>query len=100
MTPDATVFRPLPALAALLLLLTLAGCEARISQKNFDRIQKGMTMAEATAILGEPTTSSGLDVGLFSGAHATWEGERGVISLQFLNGRVALKTFTRDRPAK
>jgi len=92
--------RWLPATMTALLLFTLLGCEARISQKNFDRVQKGMSMAEATAILGEPTTSSGLDVGLFSGAHATWEGEKGTIMLQFLNGKVALKTFTRDKPSK
>ena len=88
------------ALALLVCLSTLWACEARISQKNFERIQTGMKMPEVVAIIGEPTTSTGLDLGVFSAGSATWEGSQGSISLQFLNGQVALKTFTRGRPAE
>jgi hypothetical protein len=80
--------------------LALWACESRVSQKNFERIQNGMKMPEVVAILGEPSSSSGLDLGVFSAGSASWEGSGATISLQFLNGQVALKTFTKEPAAQ
>jgi len=33
----------------------MSGCGSKISQSNFDKVKEGMTQAEVTAILGEPT---------------------------------------------
>jgi hypothetical protein len=71
------------------------GCDGRISQKSFQKIENGMTEDEVTKILGEPTESASLGVGGFSGTTSTWKGEGGTIAIQFMNGKVAMKTFTK-----
>ena len=85
---------------ALALIFSLAiiqlGCECRISQKSFQEIETGMTEAEVEKILGEPTKAASLSVGGFSGTTSTWRGEDGTIAIQFMNGKVAMKTFTKE----
>ncbi len=88
------------SILALALILSLAiiqlGCECRISQKNFQKVETGMTEAEVEKILGEPTQAASLSVGGFSGTTSTWKGEGGTIAIQFMNGKVAMKTFTKE----
>ena len=85
---------------ALALILSLAmiqlGCECRIDQESFQKIETGMTEAEVGAILGEPTEAASLSVGGFSGTTSTWKGETGTIAIQFINGKVAMMTFTKE----
>jgi hypothetical protein len=85
-----------PGLAVLVLVLVLSACgNARITQGNFDRIKVGMTQAEVIVILGEPTESSSLDIAGFSGTNSTWKGREITIAIQFLNGKVVAKQFSK-----
>lgn len=72
-----------------------AGCEGRISQENFQKIENGMTEAEVAEILGEPTEAASLGLGGWTGTTSTWKAESGTIAIQFMNGKVAMKTFTK-----
>jgi predicted Abi (CAAX) family protease len=85
--------------ALLIFALGLSGCGAsKISKENFDKIQTGMSQGEVQAILGEPTESSSVDVALFSGTTSTWKEGDTAITIQFVNGMVVAKQFS--RPAK
>jgi len=78
-------------------LLLLAAC-SRVTQDNFAKIQDGMTEQEVAAILGSPAESSSGSVLGISGTSSKWTGSDAVITIQFVNGKVALKTF--NKPAK
>jgi hypothetical protein len=80
------------ALAACLLL---AAC-SKITQENFDRIQDGMSEQEVTAILGSPTESSSGSILGISGTSSKWTGGDAVITIRFVNGKVAVRNF--DKP--
>jgi outer membrane protein assembly factor BamE (lipoprotein component of BamABCDE complex) len=73
----------------------LVGCGSRINQTNFEKIQTGMTMAEVTLILGEPTESSSVDVAVFSGTVSKWQAGDVTITIQFVNGKVVAKQFSK-----
>lgn len=75
--------------------LMLAACN-KVTQSNFDKIQSSMTMQQVTAILGEPTNSNSVDIGGVSGTSAVWSDGKNEITIQFLNGGVFFKTFSRD----
>ncbi len=78
------------------LTVALAGCDSRITQSNFQKVESGMAEADVREILGEPTETSSFGVGPFSGTSSVWKGKRGTITIQFVNGKVTLKTFTKD----
>jgi hypothetical protein len=78
-------------------LLLLAAC-SRVTQENFARIQDGMTEQEVAAILGSPTESSSGSVLGISGTSSTWAGSDAVITIRFVNGKVALRSY--DKPGK
>ncbi len=84
-------YHPRLLLAALLFGLLVA-CSP-VNQNNFDRIQNDMTMQQVTAILGQPTESSSLGVGPLSGTSAVWKGDKGTITIQFVNDKVKMKSF-------
>ena len=86
----------LPLIAA---VLALAACGRSIDQESFAKIQTEMPEAEVMAILGEPTDTEGFSLGGLSATTATWKGPEGTIAIQFVNGKVLLKTFTSDPPA-
>ena len=68
----------------------------RISQENFEKIQTGMSLAQVTAILGEPTESSSVDVAVFSGTVSKWKAEGVTITIQFVvNGKVVAKQLSK-----
>ena len=77
-------------------LLLLAAC-GKITQENFAKIQDGMSEQEVSAILGSPTESSSSSILGISGTSSTWRGGDAVITIRFVNGQVALKSF--DKPA-
>lgn len=79
------------ALAALLLA---AGC-SKITQDNFARIQDGMSEQEVHAILGAPSESSSVSVLGLSGTSSKWVGQDTVITVQFVNGKVMLKSLAK-----
>ena len=83
------------AVAATLALLLLA-CASRIDREHFAKIEDDMPEKEVIAILGEPTNTSAFSLGGLSATSATWEGRGGTITIQFVNGKVKLKTFTTE----
>jgi hypothetical protein len=83
-------------LTSLLAAILLAAC-AKITQENFLRIERGMSEREVISILGSPTESSSVDVLGISGTAARWAGSEAEITVRFVGGKVALKSF--DKPA-
>ena len=68
---------------------------SNLSQENFEKIQTGMTLAQVRAILGEPTESSSVDVAVFSGTVSKWKAGDVTITIQFVNGKVVAKQFSK-----
>jgi hypothetical protein len=85
----------LACLLAAALLLALGGCGTSFDQKTYDKIQVNMSLKEVIAILGEPTESKGASLGGLSGTSAAWKDRHGTISVQFINGKVKMKSFTK-----
>ncbi len=71
------------------------GCGTSYDQKAYDQIKVNMTLKEVIHILGEPTESQGVSLGGVSGTSATWKDKHGTINVQFINGKVKLKSFTK-----
>lgn len=93
---NASRLKPLVRLFCTLVAVAfLAGCGSKISQTNFDKIEKGMTRDQVIALLGEPSDSSSLSLGGLSGTSAEWTDGKATISIQFLNEKVTLKQFTK-----
>ena len=82
--------------AALAALLFLAAC-SKVTQENFAKVQNGMTEQEVIAILGNPTESTSRDVLGITGTSSRWASGDAEITIRFVGGKVALKSF--DKPA-
>ncbi|MCF8034940.1 MAG: hypothetical protein K9K66_19395 [Desulfarculaceae bacterium] len=85
----------LACLSALVLLLALTACGASYDQETYAKIQINMSLKEVIGILGEPTESKGVTLGGMSGTSASWKDDNGTISIQFVNGKVKMKSFTK-----
>lgn len=83
-------------LVPLLVALAIAAC-SKVTQENFAKIQEGMSEQEVIALLGAPTESNSVTVLGVSGTSSRWVDGDAVISVRFVNGKVALKSF--DKPA-
>jgi hypothetical protein len=79
-------------LLALAMALLIAAC-SKVTQENFAKIQDGMSEQEVTAILGKPTESNSMSVLGVSGTSSRWVTGDAVISVRFVGGKVALKSF-------
>jgi outer membrane protein assembly factor BamE (lipoprotein component of BamABCDE complex) len=80
----------------LAICMSLAACSSyKISQENFEKIKTGMALAQVTAILGEPTESSSVDVAVFSGTVSKWKAGDITIAIQFVNGKVVAKQLSK-----
>jgi hypothetical protein len=86
-------------LAALALVLLLAAC-SKVTQDNFAKIREGMSEQEVQAILGSPTESSTTTVLGISGTASRWVSGDTVITIRFVNGKVALSNFDKPAPKK
>jgi outer membrane protein assembly factor BamE (lipoprotein component of BamABCDE complex) len=82
--------------ALLICVFCLLACSSRINQANFEKVQTGMTMAQVTVILGEPTESSSVDVAIFSGTVSKWQAGDVTITIQFVNGKVVAKQLSKS----
>jgi hypothetical protein len=81
---------------SIVICLSLVSCSSfKISQENFEKIRTGMSLAQVTAILGEPTESSSVDVAVFSGTVSKWKAGGVIITIQFVNGKVVAKQFSK-----
>lgn len=83
------------SLLALAGLLFLAAC-SKVNQENFAKVQEGMSEQEVMAILGTPTESNSVNILGVSGTASRWVRGDTVITVRFVNGKLALKTF--DKP--
>lgn len=79
--------------------ILLAAC-SKVTQENFSRIQDGMSEKEVRGLLGEPTESSSAAVLGVSGTSSRWVDGETVITVRFVNGKVALKSFNRPAAKK
>lgn len=82
--------------AVVAIALLLSACGSKVSQENFDKIKSGMTQEEVASILGKPTESSSMSLGSLSGSSSTWKDKEGSITIQFANGKVLSKQFSRE----
>lgn len=83
-------------LMALVLSALLYACGSKISQENFDKIKSGMTEEEVTSLLGKPSESSSMSLGSLSGGSSVWKDKQGAITIQFANGKVMSKQFSKE----
>lgn len=86
-------------LTALLLALALAAC-TKVTQDNYARIQDGMSEQEVHAILGKPAESSSITVLGLSGTSSRWLSGDAVVTIQFANGKVRMKSFDKSAAKK
>ncbi|OGA06203.1 MAG: hypothetical protein A3D95_08890 [Betaproteobacteria bacterium RIFCSPHIGHO2_12_FULL_69_13] len=84
--------------AAAGIVLVLAAC-SKVTQENFASIRDGMSEQEVMALLGTPTESSSVNAFGVSGTSSRWVAKEAVITVRFVNGKVALKTFDKPAPA-
>jgi hypothetical protein len=82
---------------AFALVVLVAAC-SKVSEQNFAKIQDGMTEEEVSAILGKPTEAQSVAVLGVSGTTSRWEGNGAVITVRFVNGKVALKSYDKPPP--
>ena len=80
------------ALLAVVVMFAIAAC-SRVTQENFLKVREGMAEEEVIAILGQPTESNSVNLLGVSGTSSRWVARGAVISVQFVNGKVALKSF-------
>ncbi len=84
-------------LLAALLGAGLTGCApSKVNKDNFDKIRLGMTQEEVQGLLGPPTEASGLEIPVFSGTTAKWVQGDTTITIQFVNGKVMAKEFSKQ----
>ena len=78
-------------------ILLVAAC-SKATQENFARVQEGMTEQEVAAILGSPTESSSSSVLGITGTSSKWVSSDALITIRFVNGKVAMRNF--EKPGK
>jgi hypothetical protein len=83
-------------LIALLVALVVA-C-SKVNQENFLKIQEGMSEEEVISLLGRATESNSVNVLGVSGTASRWVAGDTVITVRFVNGKVAFKSF--DKPGQ
>lgn len=83
----------------LCLCLLLVAC-SKISQENFDRVETNMSMKQVVAILGEPTSAESISIAGISGTSAVWKDKNSQISIQFLDNKVTVKTYSKPEVQK
>jgi outer membrane protein assembly factor BamE (lipoprotein component of BamABCDE complex) len=82
----------------MVICMSLVSCGSfKISQENFEKIKTGMSLTQVTAILGEPTESSSVDVAVFSGTVSKWKAGDVTITIQFVNGKVVAKQLSKAK---
>ncbi len=96
--------KPLRALrrvtAMILLILALAACGSKVNESNYAKIEIDMTEEQVRSLLGTPTDSSGINVAGLSGTSSKWVSKEGTINVQFLNGKVKAKAFSKPSGQK
>jgi hypothetical protein len=81
--------------AVLLLVCALAACGSKVNESNYAKIEIDMTEEQVRNLLGSPTESSSINVAGLSGASSKWVSKEGTVNVQFLNGKVKAKAFSK-----
>lgn len=84
----------------LLLLFLFAACGSKANESTYNRIEIDMTEEQVKSLLGSPTESSSMQVAGLSGTSSKWVGKEGTINVQFLNGKVKAKAFSKPSGLK
>ena len=96
--------KPLRALrrvtAMVLLIIALAACGSKVNESTYTKIEIDMTEEQVRSLLGTPTDSSGINVAGLSGTSSKWVSKEGTINVQFLNGKVKAKAFSKPSAQK
>jgi hypothetical protein len=79
-------------LLALLVALVVVAC-SKVNQENFLKVQEGMSEEEVISLLGRPTESNSVNVLGVSGTASRWVAGDTVVTVRFVNGKVAFKSF-------
>ena len=79
---------------ALVFALAATAC-SKVNEANFAKVRDGMSEQEVHALLGSPTETSSVGVLGISGTSSRWVTKDAVITIQFVNGKVRLKSFER-----
>ncbi len=66
-------------------VIAVVGC-SKVTQKNFDKIQAGMTYTEVETIIGGPTSCDSM-LGM---KQCTWKSGKKTIDIKFINEKVVL----------
>jgi hypothetical protein len=82
---------------AVALALLVAAC-SKVTGENYAKIQNGMTEQEVYAVLGSPTEESSRDLLGVSATSARWVSGDKAITVQFVGGKVVLRSF--DKPSE
>jgi len=77
--------------------LFLAAC-SDVNQAKFDKVKTGMTMTQVTAILGEPSESSSVNVAGVSGMACIWKQGDITITVQLVSAKVVAKQLSKAPP--
>ena len=77
--------------------VVLASC-SKVTQENFAKVEDGMSEEAVRAVLGTPTDSSSVSVLGVSGTVSRWVSRDAVITVRFVNGKAALKSFDKPSP--
>jgi SmpA / OmlA family. len=79
-------------LYALVVVLLMVAC-SKVNQENFLKVQEGMSEEEVISLLGRPTESNSVNVLGVSGTASRWIARDTEITVRFVNGKVAFKSF-------
>jgi hypothetical protein len=79
-------------LALLAAALFVVAC-SKVNQENFLKVQEGMSEEEVISLLGRPAESNSVNVLGVSGTASRWVAGDTVITVRFVNGKVAFKSF-------
>jgi len=79
-------------LALIATALFVAAC-SKVNQENFLKVQEGMSEEEVISLLGRPTESNSVNVLGVSGTASRWVAGDTAITVRFVNGKVAFKSF-------
>jgi len=81
---------------AVALAVLLAGC-SKVDEEHFSRIENGMSEEQVYDILGKPTEASSRDLLGVTATSAKWVSGDAAITIQFIGGKVRLRTFDKPR---
>ena len=83
-------------LCALLVALTVVAC-SKVNQESFLKVQEGMSEEAVISLLGRPTESNSVNVLGVSGTASRWVAGDTVVTVRFVNGKVAFKSFDKGK---